>query len=53
MEGWVKDGWKTFIYQGFISLCVLQDGSSANAGQCALEMSPGTSQSVVFSVCCL
>lgn len=47
MDRW-EDGMKTFIYQGSISLRVLQGGSRANAGQCALAMSPGTSHSVVF-----
>lgn len=47
MDRW-EDGWKTFIYQGSISLHILQDGSSANAVQRALEISPGTAHSVVF-----
>lgn len=53
---WIMDGQKkTFICQGSFSLTVflLQDGCSANAGQHALEMSPETSHSVCLSVCCL
>lgn len=43
------DGGLSSIKVLFLSAFLLQDGGSANAGQCALEMSPGTS----YSACLL
>lgn len=52
---WIMDGWiGDFHLSRFsfsLSVFLLRDGCSANAGQHALEMSPGTSHSVCLSVC--
>lgn len=52
MDGWVED-FHLSRFSFFPRLFLLRDGCSANAGQHALEMSPGTSHSVCLSVCCL